>query len=167
MHVLLHGNQIPARGGVSLQLLGRLNAVLRMDPDEVERVYFLAQDAYPDGTRACEFVSEALVRSGFRSEQLLIDPVAADTRTEVFEFVRRRAQAGHRGSVRAVTSFYHAPRCRHLFAQAGVCAEVVKVTTCHPTDLICEPAKIVLDCTSLGQRMKRIIRPQHVHSAAS
>ncbi len=160
MHVLLHGNQRPARGGgISPQLIGRLEALIKMAQAEpIERVYFFADDRYPDGSTAAEYVEDRLTQLGFGPEALTIDPVARDTQKEVRAFIERRAGYGHRGPVRAVTSFYHARRCEFLLRQGGCYPQMVVARQFSLADLMLEPLKVVLERSGYGARIKGTLR---------
>ena len=158
MQVLLHGNRHAARnGGVSPQLVGRINALLSAEKNigVIKRVYFFANDVYPDGSKASEYVWEQLTKVSFLPEQLTIEPIANTTRGEVEAFVHQRVKKGCDGPVAAVTSFYHAPRCRFLLRKAG-CGAVTMITarSFGLVDLACEIPKFALECTPAGQRFK-------------
>lgn len=147
MHVLLHGNMHSARdGGVSPQLIGRVEALIEAHKREpIYHVYFFADNRYPNGVRAVDFVLERLTSAGFRTDQLTIDPIAHDTGAEVDAFVIRRAARNHRGPVGAVTSSYHADRCKLLLERAGCRPYMIKTRRFGLHDLVLEPFKLAVD----------------------
>ncbi|MEK7511146.1 MAG: hypothetical protein AAB582_02840 [Patescibacteria group bacterium] len=169
MHVLLHGNRHAARdGGVSPQLVGRINALLGMRRKNhvIEHVYFFATDVYPDGTRATDFVWERLTGCGFLPEQLTIEAIADTTHAEVQAFASSRERKGGRGKVAAVTSFYHTWRCAFLLRREGCDAKVIGARSFAFRDLILELPKLMLECTPAGQRLKEKIKARSPRLAA-
>lgn len=160
MHALLHGNRHAAKdGGVSPQLIGRIKALLSVERRGfgVDHVCFFADDVYPNGIRAAEFVWEQLSKV-FLPEQLTIEPIASTTRAEAEAYARYRAKRNGHGPVVAVTSFYHAKRCSWLLRQVGCEVKTITSRSFAVRDLVLELPKFALECTSTGRRIKDHIR---------